>query len=123
MPISPADLREMLRGDAVGIALGMLLTLAGLLTAALIGTLRRRAVPLLWLGTFSLLYGLRLLIRTEIFRLASDLPIAFWERVEAVMTYIVPIPIVFFARAIFPTWQRFWSIGATGLTLFAVYAI
>ena len=50
MPISPADLRGMLRDDAVGLVLGLLLILAALVTLVLGSMLRRRAVALLWLG-------------------------------------------------------------------------
>jgi hypothetical protein len=92
MPISPGDLRGLLRADAVSLILGVLLMLTGLLAVALVSVLRRRAVPLLWLGAFSLLYGSRLLIRTGTFRLYVDLSSAVWDRVDAGMTYAVPIP-------------------------------
>ena len=93
MPISPADLRGMLRADAVGLVLGLLLMLAALATLVLGIVLRRRAVSLLWLGAFSLLYGSRLLERAAIVRLSFDVPTVFWERIDAAMTYAVPIPI------------------------------
>jgi hypothetical protein len=64
MLISPADLRAMLRADAVELVLGVLLMLTGLLTVALVGVLRQRVALLLWIGAFSLLYGIRLLVRT-----------------------------------------------------------
>ena len=120
MPISPGELRGLLRADAVGLVLGLLLMLTALATLVLAGVLRRRAVPLLWLGAFSLLYGARLLIRAAIFRLSFDVPDEAWERLDAGLTYFVPIPIVLFARAIFPGWRRFWTTGAIGLTVFAV---
>ena len=64
MSISAADLRGMMRADAVGLVLGVLLMLTALVTLVLIGVLHRRAmIPLLWLGAFSLLYGFRLLER------------------------------------------------------------
>ena len=123
MPISPADLRDMLRADALGLVLGLLLILTGLTTLVLGSVLRRRAVSLLWLGAFSLLYGSRLLERAGILRLSFDVPEVFWERIDAAMTYMVPIPIVLFARAIFPDWRRFWTTGAIGLAVFAVYGV
>jgi hypothetical protein len=55
--MSLGEFRGMLRADAVGLVLGVLLMLTGLLAVALVGGVRRRAVPLLWLGAFSLLYG------------------------------------------------------------------
>ena len=123
MPISPADLRGMLRADAVGLVLGMLLILAALVTLVLGSLLRRRPVSLLWLGAFALLYGSRLLERATIVRLSFDVSTDFWERIDAGMTYSVPIPIVLFARAIFPAWRRFWTTGAIGLAVFAVYGV
>ena len=123
MPISAADLRGMLRADAVGLVLGLLLMLTALATLVLGSVLRRRAVSLLWLGAFALLYGSRLLERAAIVRLSFDVSTDFWERLDAGMTYAVPIPIVLFARAIFPAWRRFWTTGAIGLAVFAVYGI
>lgn len=121
--MSPADLRGMLRADAVGLVLGLLLMLTALATLVVGSVLRRRAVPLLWLGAFSLLYGSRLLERAAIIRLSFDVPTLVWERIDAAMTYTVPIPIVLFARAIFPAWRRFWTTGAIGLTVFAIYGV
>ena len=85
--------------------------------------LGRRAAPLLGIAVFAHLYGVRLLIRTDTFRFYADTPPATWDYAEAAITYMVPIPIVLFARSIFPTWRRFWTIGAVGLTAFAAYAI
>jgi hypothetical protein len=123
MQINIADVRSMMREDAIGLLLGVMLLLTGLVAATLVGVLRRRASMLIWLGVFSFLYGFRLLIRTGIVRFYFDLPTVVWERAEAAITYAVPVPFVFFARVAFPAWRRFWTIGASGLTAFAVYAI
>ena len=123
MPITPADLRGMLRADAVGLVLGLLLMLTALATLVVGIVLRRRAVSFLWLGAFSLLYGSRLIERAAIVRLSFDVPTVVWERIDAAMTYAVPIPIVIFAGAIFPAWRRFWTTGAIGLAIFAVYGV
>jgi hypothetical protein len=77
MPVNPADLRGMLRADAVGLVLGLLLMLTALATLVLGSVLRRRAISLLWLGVFSLLYGSRLLERAAIVRLSFDVPTVF----------------------------------------------
>ena len=82
-----------------------------------------RAVPLLWIAAFACLYGVRLLIRTDTFRFYADTSPATWDYADAAITYTVPVPIVLFARSIFPTWRRFWTIGAVGLTAFGAYAI
>lgn len=113
----------MMREDAIGLFLGVLLVLSGLLILVLVAVMRRRALALAWLALFSLLYGLRLLIRTETFRLYIDAPERAWDYTIALITYAVPIPIVLFARAIFPAWRRFWTWGAIGMTAFAVFAI
>ena len=73
MLISPAELRA----DAVELVLGVLLMLTGLLTVALVGVLRQRVALLLWIGAFSLLYGIRLLVRTGVFRLYFDFSAGF----------------------------------------------
>ena len=57
MPISPAELREVLRGDVVSLALCGLLLIVGVLALAMTAMLGRRAAPLLWLAAFACLYG------------------------------------------------------------------
>jgi sigma-B regulation protein RsbU (phosphoserine phosphatase) len=123
MPISPAELREVLRGDFVSLALCGLVLILGVLALAMTAMLGRRAAPLLWLAAFACLYGVRLLIRTDTFRFYADTSPATWDYAEAAITYTVPIPIVLFARSSFHTWRRFWTIGAAGLTVFAAYAL
>jgi phosphoserine phosphatase RsbU/P len=131
MQISPADLGSMLRVDAFSLALGMLLLVTGLLTLVLWAGTRRRAVSLpvdhasggAWLGIFAFLYGLRLLARTSTFRLCFDIDPSAWDYAAAAITYTIPLPIILFARAFVPSWRRFWSLGAVGMTAFATYAI
>lgn len=123
MPISPTELRGMLRDDAISLALGALLLIVGIVALAMLAVFRRRATPLLWIAVFAHLYGLRLLIRTDTIRFYVETSELAWAYAEAAITYSVPIPIVLFARSMFPTWRRFWTRGAVGLTAFAVYAI
>jgi phosphoserine phosphatase RsbU/P len=131
MQISPADLSRMLRADALSLALGMLLLVGGLLALVLWAVARRRAVSLpvghaaggAWLGIFAFLYGLRLLARTSTFRLCFDIDPSAWDYAAAAITYTIPLPIILFARAFVPSWRRFWSLGAVGMTAFATYAI
>jgi sigma-B regulation protein RsbU (phosphoserine phosphatase) len=93
MPISPAELREVLRGDFVSLALCGLVLILGVLALAMTAMLGRRAAPLLWLAAFACLYGVRLLIRTDTFRFYADTSPATWDYAEAAITYTVPIPI------------------------------
>jgi phosphoserine phosphatase RsbU/P len=123
MQINADQLRSMMREDAIFLVLGVLILVTGLLTLTLVALLRRRARLLLWLGVFALLYGSRLLIVTDLFRLSFDVPEATWEYLSAAASYCVPIPFVLFARAIMPAWRRFWTLGALGLSAFAVYGI
>jgi sigma-B regulation protein RsbU (phosphoserine phosphatase) len=121
--ISVAELRAMLRADAIELALGTALVAFGLFALALSVAVRRRLKGLPWLGLFALLYGTRLLIRTEIFDLAVDAPEAVAAYAEAVITYVVPIPLLFFSRVIAPEWRRLNTRIAYGVTLFAIVAI
>jgi hypothetical protein len=66
LQITRADVRDMLRADALGCVLGVLLLAVGLSSAAFYGSSRRREASLLWLGSFELLYGLRLLARSTL---------------------------------------------------------
>ena len=107
MQINADQLRSMMREDAIFLVLGVLILVTGLLTLTLAALLRRRARLLLWLGVFALLYGSRLLIVTDLFRLSFDVPEATWNYLAAASSYCVPIPFVLFARAIMPAWRRF----------------
>jgi sigma-B regulation protein RsbU (phosphoserine phosphatase) len=128
---SAADLRDMLRADAVGLALGCFLLLVGLTTLALWGMARQRARLLpartrpngALLGIFAVLYGSRLLIRTTTFRLIFGGDPAAWSYAEAAITYTVPLPLFLFVRDLIPLWRRltFWS--AVALALFAIGAV
>jgi sigma-B regulation protein RsbU (phosphoserine phosphatase) len=132
LQITPAELRSMLRADAVGLILGVVLLVAGLFVLVLWVGARRRAAVLPagrrgagghWLGVFASLSGLRLLVRATTFRLCFDVPPLVWNHLEAAITYTIPLPIVLFARALMPSWRRFWTAGVIGLTAFAACAI
>jgi sigma-B regulation protein RsbU (phosphoserine phosphatase) len=113
----------MLRADAVSLVLGVLLVVAGLITLVFWARVRRRAASLAWLGIFAFLYGLRQLAVTDSFRLYFDVAPAAWEYVAAALTYALPLPILLFIRVFVPTWRRFLTVAAAGVTVFAIYAI
>jgi sigma-B regulation protein RsbU (phosphoserine phosphatase) len=113
----------MLLADAVPVALSGALLLIGLLALVVTVLLRRRAAALLWIAAFANLYACRLLIRTQTFHFYVGAPRDVWEYVAAAITYAIPIPIVLLAREMFSAWRRFWTLGALGLTAFAVCAI
>jgi sigma-B regulation protein RsbU (phosphoserine phosphatase) len=114
----------MLREDALALALGTALVSIGLLILGISAGVRRRVPGPPWLGVFALLYGSRLLIRTDTFRAVVDMPPAVLNYAEAIITYVVPIPLLLvFARAMAPDWQRVTLGIARGVTLFAAAAI
>jgi sigma-B regulation protein RsbU (phosphoserine phosphatase) len=129
--ISPADLRDMLRADAVGVALGGLLLVVGLITVVLWRMARPRARTLParsrpsgpLLGIFAILYGLRLLVRTTTFRVVIGGDTAAWNYAEAALTYTIPIPLFLFVRYLIPIWRRLTYWSAVALALFAICAI
>ena len=119
-----ADVGRMLRADALNLGLGTLLLALAL--AALIAYARplRRSEPSLpWLGLFTLLYGLRLLARTETFPLFFDRPRQFWFYLSSTITYLVPVPAVLLVRAVFPRWRRPLGWAAGFLAAFAACAV
>jgi phosphoserine phosphatase RsbU/P len=132
LQITSAELRSMLRADAVSVILGVLLLVAGLFVLVFSVGARRRAAVLpvghrgaggQWLGVFAALYGFRLLTRATTFRLCFDIHPLIWDHLEAAITYTIPLPIILFARAWMPSWRRFWTVGLIGLTAFAACAI
>lgn len=122
--ITAADVRTMLREDALGLALGGALATVGLWILILSTVVRRRAPGAPWLGVFALLYGSRLLVRTDTFRVAVDVPHAVFHYADAVITYVVPIPLLLlFARIMTGGWRRTSIRFAYGVALFAIVGI
>ena len=114
----------MLRADALEVALGTALVTLGLLTLGLSAFIRRRPAGPPWLGLFALLYGTRLLIRTDTFRAAVAVAPAILNYAEAAITYVVPIPMLLVvSRLIAVEWRRLTMRLAYGVTLFAIVAI
>ena len=114
----------MLRGDALEVALGTALVTLGLLTLGLSAFVRRRPAGPPWLGVFALLYGARLLIRTDTFRAAVDVAPVILNYAEAAITYVVPIPLMLVvSRLMAVEWRRRTMRIACGVTVFAIVAI
>jgi len=123
MPIDPQALRALMRADAPNLVIGLLVAGAGLLTLALGARLRRRVAPLVWLGVFALVYGVRLLARTPTFRFYFDAPGIAWAYVAAALTYLVPVPLILFARALLPARRRLLGWCAAGVAAFALVGV
>jgi len=120
---TPPDFGRILRADALNLALGILLIGVGLAAVLAYAHPPRRQQPLIWLGLFSLLYGLRLLVKTRTFPLAVGLPSASLGYASAAITYVIVVPGVLFARAALPRWRRPLGVAAAALTAFAVCAV
>jgi phosphoserine phosphatase RsbU/P len=121
--ITLADIRGMLRADALQLALGTGLVAIALLILGLAVAVRRRIGGSLWLGLFALLYGTRLLIRTDTIRIAVDVAPAILGYLEAAITYVVPIPLLFFSRVVAPEWRRLTTLIGYAVMVFAILAI
>jgi phosphoserine phosphatase RsbU/P len=119
---SATDVRRLLMGDAFHLALGVLLVVTGLLALVLWGMARRHVAPVVWLGIFALVYGVRLLLRTETFRDGLGFAHAGGDYLAAALTYAIPLPLVLFARATLPAWRRLASGIALGVAGFAAVA-
>jgi sigma-B regulation protein RsbU (phosphoserine phosphatase) len=114
----------MLRADLLGLVLGGLLVAVGVVSGILyLRTLRRGGASLLWLGSFALLYGVRLLARARTFRVLFDLPPPFWGSLESVITYVVGLPALLVLGATFAGLRRLTSWTAVFLAAFAAFAI
>jgi sigma-B regulation protein RsbU (phosphoserine phosphatase) len=121
---TPAEVAQMLRGDALNLGLGILLLGVGVAaTLVYLRAFRRKAASLPWFGLFTFLYGLRLLIKTGTLSLLFSAPPAFWRYASASITYAIFVPGVLFVRAMFPRWRRPLGLAAVGLVAFAVCAV
>jgi sigma-B regulation protein RsbU (phosphoserine phosphatase) len=125
LEVTRADVRHMLRADALYLGLGLVLLATGI---SAVWVYARAARPgsepsVLWFGLFSLPYGLRLLARTETFRLFLGFPTAFWAYSVSALTYMMPIPILLYLRATFPRWRQPLGWSALALAAFALGGI
>lgn len=121
--VTRADVTRMLRADALNVALGVLLVVAGIGAGLLSARSRGRESSLPWLGLFSLLYGLRLLARTDTIPVLFDAPGPFWPRLASALTYVIPVPGVLLLRGADPRWRHPLSVAAVLLSAFAVAGI
>ncbi|HXB53710.1 MAG TPA: PP2C family protein-serine/threonine phosphatase [Vicinamibacteria bacterium] len=114
----------MLRADALNLGLGPVLVVVGITTLVVYARpmVRRTESSLPWFGLFALFYGLRLLAHTETFRLFFGLPTTFWLYLVSGLTYVMPLPVVLYLRAIFPRWRRRLGWLAFFLAAFALVA-
>ncbi len=119
------QVRSSLRRDIPGVVLGILLLAVGLGAVALFRLRARGKDPaLLWFGIFAGLYGLRLLLTTDVMPfLAAPIPRRFWAYLAAAVTYAILLPGFLFAREIFPAWSRVLRWLVRRMVVFSVAGI
>jgi sigma-B regulation protein RsbU (phosphoserine phosphatase) len=124
LQVTRADVRHMLRADALNFGLGVLMLAVGVAAVVVYGwALRRKEPSLPWFGLFAFLYALRLLAHTDTFRLFFSLPPAFWLYLISAITYVIPLPAVFYLRTAFPRWRRPLGWAVLFLAVFAAGAV
>ncbi len=96
------QVQELLIGDADALFAGVILAVIGL-AAILAFCIRRRprAGLLLWFGLIALLYGVRILARTDTIHIAFGFSEIFWRYLNSFITYIIIIPFAFFIEEIY----------------------
>src|SRR5581483_9295628 len=116
MPPSADQVREQIRamllGDAAYLVLGVITIAAGLTAISLYRARRSRDPALIWFSAFALLYGTRLVFQTGTAGFLTGIPPLFWRYAIAAITYVVPLPALFFGWQFFPEWRRWlqWMI-------------
>jgi sigma-B regulation protein RsbU (phosphoserine phosphatase) len=119
--IFSGDVRAALRGDAVGLILGIVLAVLGFLSLG-VHRLRNKSNErgLLWLGVFTAVYGIRMILSAGVFRFtatADPLQRDLWRYPEYALTYTLPLLGTLFLREVFPEWAPkiprgvFWLLG------------
>jgi sigma-B regulation protein RsbU (phosphoserine phosphatase) len=120
--LTTLQLQSLLRADAAGAAIGLVLAVVGAGAIVLFRLLRlSKNRELLWLGAFSLLYGARLLAKAAAFQLLFDLPDTFWPYLISALTYVMPLFGILFVREIIPENRKrvtaiAWFQGAFAIT-------
>ena len=84
--------------DEIFLFLGSAFTTVGLVILAFLVIRRRFDAMLFWLALFAIFYGQRLWMRSELLAMTIP-PSEFFERLKAIVNYLVAIPAFFFFRA------------------------
>jgi sigma-B regulation protein RsbU (phosphoserine phosphatase) len=123
LEVTRAEVGRMLREDALRLGLGPLLIAVGLAAAAAhLRSSRREGAVLPWFASFSVLYGFRLLARTDTFPLFFGAPGTVFRHIASVITYVIPVPALLLLRSMFPAWRRSLGWAAAVVGVFAVAA-
>ncbi|MBV9761562.1 MAG: PP2C family protein-serine/threonine phosphatase [Acidobacteriaceae bacterium] len=121
--VSRPAVHAALRANLPFFAIACVVLIAGA-ASLLLSRLRSRDRLLFWLGIFSLLYGLRLLLLNELVR--ASLGLSFNDVAPWVfgITYVISLPYALFARELFGrAWRRAFEVWYWAALAFAVFAV
>lgn len=120
-----AEVRNQLQIDVPAMMLGAFLGVLGVVTALLsILHWKPHGPSMVSFGAFSALYGVRLLIWTPTTQLLLEYPETFWLYSDAIITYVIPIPILYYFEYYFGKgWKKSMRRFRQVFTAFAVAAI
>lgn len=109
----PEISQQVLRADALQLALGVLVMVSGIAASLIfIPRARRRDYTLLFFGIAAAMYGLRLLVTTPTtYMLYSDRVLS---RIDWVITAFIPVPLgLFFAEVLATKWKKliYWIVA------------
>src|SRR5579859_2100673 len=96
--ISAAEVLQAFHRDAPGLFLGAAFITVGLVAIGFSALRRRRDLLLIYFGIFAVVYGLRLWVQARLLGLLIPDSI-FFGRLRAAISFLVPIPFVFYARS------------------------
>jgi hypothetical protein len=114
-----------LRSQMAAIVVGLILLMAGLGAVALFFFRRKsRDLTLIDIGLFSILYALRLLLRTPVVRSLSGLSEALQQHIDLWITVILIIPfLLFLLQTLGPRVETLVRVFLVVQTIFAAFAI
>jgi len=119
------QVQALLIGDAGALIIGVILSAVGL--SALLAfwiRRRRRTGLLLWFGLIALLYGVRLLAKTDTIHILFGFPEIFWRYLISFISYVIIIPFVLFFEELY---GRGWKSSVRALlwiqSFYAVVAV
>src|SRR5580658_9772232 len=98
---TPVTVRQVLHAfhrDAPYLFLGAAFITVGIVSVAFCALRRRFDALLVWMAIFAGLYGVRLWLQSHVLRIDLGSSI-FFDRVRIAISYLVPVPAVYFFRA------------------------
>jgi phosphoserine phosphatase RsbU/P len=97
-PVTASQVLRAFHRDAPYLFLGAAFITVGIVSVAFCALRRRFDALLVWLAIFAGLYGVRLWLQSHVLRIDLGSSI-FFDRVRIAISYLVPVPAVYFFRA------------------------